>query len=74
MENQELAVCYSGQLNGMRVERGEILRETLTRKTVRVVNVMENRQGEKFLQVEYNSPSDNGSGFVKEIGAFSFLS
>jgi hypothetical protein len=74
MENQELAVCYAGHLNGIRVERGDILRETATRKTVKVINVMENRQGSKFLQVEYNSPSDNGSGFTKEIEAFSFLS
>lgn len=74
MAERELALVSAGHLKGMRVERGEILREISTKKTVRVLNVMVNREGKKFLQAEYNSPSENGGVITKDIEEFSFLS
>jgi hypothetical protein len=64
----------SAQVNGIKVSRGDILRENSTNKTVKVLNVYGNSEGERLLMVEYNAPNMSGIPFRKGPDAFSFLS
>ena len=50
MANKEFRLISSTYLNGMRVEKGDILREIATKKTVKVLNVYKNEAGEIHLQ------------------------
>jgi hypothetical protein len=74
METRNNRLVSSAQLNGMRVESGDILRESVTKKTVKVLNVYETAEGEKLLMVEYNAPGNFGVPFLKPVDGFSFLS
>ena len=74
MESGNNRLVSSAQVNGMRVESGDILRENLTKKTVKVLNVYETISGERLLMVEYNAPGNFGVPFLKPTDAFSFLS
>jgi hypothetical protein len=74
MEKNEYRLVSSGRLSGLQVSKGDILRETATSKTVRVLNVLANKDGNQMLLVEYNSPSYGGIPFQKDINSFSFLS
>jgi len=73
MENSEFGLISSTYHNGMRVEKGDIMREISSKKTVKVLNVYKNREGHVLLQVEYNAPGNFGSPFQKPIDAFEFL-
>lgn len=73
MGKAEYILVNSAQLNGIRVEKGDILRENATGHTVKVLNVYGNREGDRLLMVEYNSPNMAGIPFQKGLDAFSFL-
>ncbi len=74
MEKSEFRLVSSAQLSGLRVEKGDILRESITMKTVKVLNVLRNESGETHLLVEYNAPGNFGMPFQKSINSFAFLS
>ena len=61
-------------VKGIKVSKGDILRENSTNKTVKVLNVYGNQEGERLLMVEYNAPNMAGIPFQKGPDAFSFLS
>lgn len=69
----EYYLVNSGSLSGLAVTKGDILRENATGYTVKVLNVYGNKEGERMLMVEYNSPNMSGLPFQKEINSFSFL-
>jgi hypothetical protein len=73
MESSEFKLIASTYLNGMRVEKGDILREISSKKTVKVLNVYKNGEGHIHLQAEYNAPGFFGLPFQKPIDAFEFL-
>ncbi len=73
MANKEFRLISSTYLNGMRVEKGDILREIATKKTVKVLNVYKNEAGEIHLQAEYNAPGSFGLPFQKPVDGFEFL-
>jgi len=73
MELKDYKLASSAYVQGMRVEKGDILRELSTRKTVKVLNVFKNSQDQSLLQVEYNSPGDFGLPFQKTVDSFEFL-
>ena len=70
MEKSEFRLVSSAQLGGLRVEKGDILRESITMKTVKVLNVLRNESGETHLLVEYNAPGNFGMPFQKSINSF----
>lgn len=74
MDKSEYFLTNSAQLNGIKVSKGDILRENSTSKTVKVLNVYGNKEGERLLMVEYNAPNTAGIPFQKGPDAFSFLS
>ena len=74
MEKSEFRRVSSAQLGSLRVEKGDILRETSTMKTVKVLNVLRKENGETHLLVEYNGPGNFGSAFQKPVESFAFLS
>ncbi len=73
MELKDYKLANSAYVHGMRVEKGDILRESSTRKTVKVLNVYKNQQNESLLQVEYNAPGEFGLPFQKPADSFQFL-
>lgn len=74
MDAKEYFLTTSAMLNGIKVTKGDILRENATNKTVKVLNVYANQDGDRMLMVEYNAPNRAGIPFQKEVNAFSFLS
>ena len=74
MEKSEFRLVRSTQLGSLRVERGDILRESSTMKTVKVLNVLRKDDGETHLLVEYNAPGNFGMPFQKPVESFAFLS
>ncbi len=74
MDKNEYFLTNSAQINGINVSKGDILRENSTNKTVKVLNVYGNKEGDRLLMVEYNSPNVSGVPFQKGTDAFSFLS
>ena len=73
MEHKGYELANSAYVQGMRVEKGDILRESSTKKTVKVLNVYKNSQDQTLLQVEYNAPGDFGLPFQKTVDSFQFL-
>lgn len=73
MELKDYKLANSTYVQGMRVEKGDILRELSTKKTVKVLNVYKNSQDQALLQVEYNAPGDFGLPFQKTVDSFQFL-
>jgi len=73
MEHKDYKLANSAYVQGMRVEKGDILRESSTKKTVKVLNVYRNSQDQTLLQVEYNSPGEFGLPFQKTVDSFQFL-
>lgn len=73
MEQSEFRLVSSAQIGGIRVEKGDILREKVSKKTVKVLNVLRKDNGETHLLVEYNAPGDFGSSFQKPLDSFVFL-
>ena len=75
MEGRErYSLITSAMLNGIKVTKGDILRENATGQTVKVMNVYGNPEGDRLLMVEYNGPNRAGIPFQKPVNAFSFLS
>jgi hypothetical protein len=74
MDKSEYFLTNSAQVNGIKVSRGDILRENATNKTVKVLSVYGNKEGDRLLMVEYNGPNMSGVPFQKGPDAFSFLS
>lgn len=74
MGKEEYLLTSSAMLNGIKVTRGDILRENATSHTVKVINVYGNKEGDRLLMVEYNAPNMAGIPFQKGVNAFSFLS
>ncbi len=74
MEKSEFRLVSSAQLNGLRVEKGDILRESSSKKTVKVLNVLRKENGETHLLVEYNAPGQFGLPFQRPLDSFAFLS
>ena len=72
MEHKDYKLASSAYVQGMRVEKGDILRESSTKKTVKVLNVYKNSQDQTLLQVEYNAPGDFGLPFQKTVDSFQF--
>ena len=70
---KEYRLAHSARIGGIQVMRGDILREKQTNKTVKVLNVLKNAEGQELLQVEYNGPSSSGAIFQKPVDAFCFL-
>ena len=73
MERSEFRLVSPAQIGGLRVEKGDILRETTTKKTVKVLNVLRKEDGETHLLVEYNAPGQFGLPFQKPLDSFAFL-
>jgi hypothetical protein len=73
MELKDYKLANCTYMNGMRVEKGDILRESSTKKTVKVLNVYKNSQDQALLMVEYNSPGEFGLPFQKPADSFQFL-
>jgi|GEM_PF-3854976 len=73
MQPKDFKLANSTYLNGVRVEKGDILRESSTKKTVKVLNVYKNSQDQALLMVEYNAPGDFGLPFQKTADSFQFL-
>ena len=74
MEKSEFRLVSSAQLGILRVEKVDILRESSTLKTVKVLNVLRKESGETHLLVEYNAPGNFGMPFQKPVDSFAFLS
>lgn len=74
MERSEFRLVSSAQIGGLRVEKGDILRETTTKKTVKVLNVLRKEDGETHLLVEYNAPGQFALPFQRPLDSFAFLS
>ncbi|NBO36444.1 hypothetical protein EBU91_02755 [bacterium] len=73
MELKDYKLANSTYVQGMRVEKGDILRESSTKKTVKVLNVYKNSQDQALLQVEYNAPGEFSLPFQKTVDSFQFL-
>ena len=73
MQKSEFRLTSSYYMNDMRVEKGDILREKSSQKTVKVLNVLKNQKGDVELLVEYNSPGSHGVPFQKSPDSFQFL-
>jgi len=73
MENSGFRLISSHYLNDMRIEKGDILREKSSQKTVKVLNVLKNNAGTVELLVEYNAPGSFGVPFQKSPDSFQFL-
>lgn len=73
MAKSEFKLISSTYHDGMRVEKGDILRERSSTKTVKVLNVLRNEPGEIHLLVEYNAPGNFSHPFQKPIEGFEFL-
>lgn len=73
MDPKEYFLTTSGMLNGIKVTKGDILRENATGQTVKVLNVYANQTGDRLLMVEYNAPNRAGIPFQQSINSFSFL-
>jgi hypothetical protein len=73
MEQSEFRLVSSAQISGIRVEKGDILREIVSKKTVKVLNVLRKDDGETHLLVEYNAPGNFGLPFQKPLDSFVFL-
>lgn len=74
MDTKEYFLINSAMLSGIKVTKGDILRENATNMTVKVLNVYGNKDGDKILMVEYNAPNRAGMPFQKGVDSFSFLS
>jgi hypothetical protein len=74
MDKKEYFLTNSAMLSGIKVTKGDILRENATNMTVKVLNVYSNQEGHRMLMVEYNAPNRAGIPFQKGVDAFSFLS
>ena len=74
MGKEEYLLTTSAMLNGIKVTKGDILRENATGHTVKVLNVYGNREGDRLLMFQYNAPNMAGIPFQKGVDGFSFLS
>jgi len=73
MELKDYKLANSIYLNGLRIEKGDILRESSTQKTVKVLNVYKKDREQPLLMVEYNAPGNFSLPFHKTAESFQFL-